>query len=81
MEILEIGEKLEGKEYHYRENCFAIVECGEKLMLVYTEKDKNHSLPGGGIDEGETPLDALKREMIEEAGCKNVHFATRPLFI
>lgn len=70
MEVLEIGEKLEDKEYPFRRNCFAIIDCGDKFMLVYTEKDRNHSLPGGGIEEGETPLEAIKREMIEEAGCK-----------
>ena len=70
MEILEVGEKLDGKEYPYRKTCFAIIDCGDKFMLVYTEKDRNHSLPGGGIEEGETPLEAIKREVIEEAGCK-----------
>ena len=71
MEILQVGEKIEGKEYHYRENSFGIVDMHNgKLMMVYTEKDRNHSLPGGGIEPGETPLQAIKREFIEEAGLK-----------
>ena len=70
MEILEIGEKLEGIDYDYRENSYGIIDYGDKFMLVFNEKGKNYSLPGGGIEIGETPLDALKREMIEEAGCK-----------
>jgi len=72
MELLEIGEKLEGKEYNYRETCFAIIEQGDKFLLVYTSKGKNYSLPGGGIESGETPIEAIKRELIEEAGCKLV---------
>ncbi len=68
MKVLEIGEKLEGKEYHYRQTCYAIVLRGNEVMLVFSTKDKNHSLPGGGIEEGENIFDAMRREMLEETG-------------
>lgn len=68
MEVLEIGEKLEGKHYDYRHLCFGLVEKDDKFMLVYTHKDRNHSMPGGGIEEGETPEEAIRREFLEEAG-------------
>lgn len=70
MEILEIGEKLEGAEYGYREVCYGIVVKDNRFLVVYSAKDRNLSLPGGGIDDGETPLDAIRREFVEEAGYK-----------
>ncbi len=51
----------------------AIIRRGDELLLV---KHKNAQglpygtwvLPGGGIEEGESLVEALKREMIEEIG-------------
>lgn len=68
MKILEVGEKLAGFDYHFRETCYAIIKVDGKFLMVWTDKDKNHSLPGGGIEENETPKQAMIREMKEEAG-------------
>lgn len=70
MEVLETGEKLPDTEYQYRVICFGIVEKEGKLLVVFSGKDRNISLPGGGIEEGETPLQAIHREFVEEAGYK-----------
>ena len=70
MEVLEIGEKFENAEINYRENAFGIVEKNGYFLMVYTSKDRNHSLPGGGVESGETPEEAIKREFVEEAGFK-----------
>lgn len=40
-------------------------------IAVFNKSFKNeYKLPGGGIDEGEDPKTAFKREAMEETGCK-----------
>ncbi|MGV8165323.1 MAG: NUDIX domain-containing protein [Alkaliphilus sp.] len=40
-----------------------------KILLIRTNKD-DYKFPGGGLKEGESFIDALKREMLEETGYK-----------
>lgn len=69
MEVFEAGHtKKEGVEYFFRECCYGIAEKDGKLMLVYSDKDKNYSVPSGGIEKGEDLVSALKREFLEETG-------------
>ena len=46
--------------------------CGEKLVLVYAENKKYWTLPGGGIEPGETYEEAVVREVKEETNMKVV---------
>ncbi len=50
----------------------AIVIRGDSILLLYTERYHDYSLPGGGIDEGEDEVEGLKRELKEETGAQGV---------
>jgi ADP-ribose pyrophosphatase YjhB (NUDIX family) len=50
----------------------AIVVKGENILLLYTQRYHDYSLPGGGIDAGEDEVDGLIRELKEETGAQGV---------
>lgn len=47
-----------------------LINSEGKIALMYAKKFDLYSLPGGGLEEGETELDALIREIFEETGCQ-----------
>ena len=48
-----------------------IIKRDDGLIAVFYKQAKNeYKLPGGGIDEGEEPETAFKREALEETGCE-----------
>ena len=51
------------KDHHFtRKATRAIVMNGESILLLYTKRYHDYSLPGGGIDEGEDNITGLIRE-------------------
>ena len=46
-----------------------IVLNGDKVAIFHKENKNEYKLPGGGMDEGETPEECFAREAREEIGC------------
>jgi ADP-ribose pyrophosphatase YjhB (NUDIX family) len=55
-----------------REVVRGIIMKGDQILLMYSEKDRMYGTPGGAITLGESKLDALHRELLEEIGATQV---------
>lgn len=55
-----------------RQAARGIVVKGADILLLYTQRYDDYSLPGGGIDEGEETEAGLIRELKEETGAQGV---------
>ena len=47
-----------------------IFDNKNQVAMLHVSKDDYYKLPGGGVDKGETIIQALRRECLEETGCK-----------
>lgn len=58
-----------GRRYIQRPGAYAVLQRDAKVLLTCQfDPDPDIQLPGGGIDPGESPLQALHREVFEETG-------------
>ncbi len=58
-----------GQRYQPRPGAYAILPRDERILVTYQAAPHyEFQLPGGGIDPGESPIQALHREVFEETG-------------
>ncbi|MFT4701351.1 MAG: 8-oxo-dGTP diphosphatase [Yoonia sp.] len=63
------GTPVAGQKYTLRPGAYAILPRDGKVLVTYQgAPHEEFQLPGGGIDPGEGPLEALHREVLEETG-------------
>lgn len=65
-------ENLSNHSIVQRKAARAIAIEGEEILLLYTERYHDYTLPGGGIDEQEDVIQAMVRELQEETGANNI---------
>ncbi|SHH60577.1 NUDIX hydrolase [Marivita hallyeonensis] len=58
-----------GRRYTLRTGAYAILPGRDGLLLTHqSAPEPEYQLPGGGVDPGESPVQALFREVYEETG-------------
>ncbi len=60
------GHREEGRTYRRRPGAYALIVRDDKVLIV--EEESGWFLPGGGLEVGESPVEALHRELLEETG-------------
>ncbi|MCA0988539.1 NUDIX domain-containing protein [Guptibacillus algicola] len=63
-------EKPDGATMNDREAVRAVIIRGNRILLVHSNLG-DYKFPGGGVEESETHVDALLREIAEETGYVN----------
>ncbi len=52
----------------FRPSVRGIILLSGKIAMIYSQKYRYYKFPGGGVEEGETHIQTLTREVREEAG-------------
>lgn len=67
------------RKRQFRESVRAVAYDPEtgSVALIHTSRYERYELPGGGMEPGETPEQALARELAEEAGITSFEIMAR----
>ena len=69
MKTIEIyGKSFTGAAAHTRIACRGLILRGTQILLSHEHNTGWYLIPGGGLEEGETPEEGCIREMREETG-------------
>jgi len=63
---------LENKSIFTRLATRGIALQGDNILLLYTERYEDYSLPGGGLDLNEDKVEGMMRELSEETGANGI---------
>ncbi len=63
---------LENRSIFKRLATRSIALHNKNILLLYTERYEDYSLPGGGLDLGEDKIEGMMRELSEETGAQNI---------
>ena len=63
---------LENKSVFTRLATRSIAIQGDSILLLYTARYEDYSLPGGGLDLDEDKIEGMIRELCEETGAKDI---------
>ncbi len=66
----EFGEKKDGVEYYVRPGSYGVLIEDNRAAVIKSELFDKYFLIGGGIKKGESEIEALRREALEEIGFK-----------